>query len=163
MLEWPWLRRGFVPHWLPSARHTPFQSSLYISLSLSLCIKPRTFYQTRPSRSISTQPHPLKGVFCISPSCCCCCQVITFGAPSSLILTVQHVGRLYWQNGRMSNEYKLKNDFLGNISSAPRSIFNIFHRFQAPGNIRSRRGNPLGHSSRNLTELIMACLDLMCC
>lgn len=64
-------------------------------LSLSLCvflwINPQTFYQTGV---------PITHLFF------CCCQLIIFGSASSLLLTVRHIGRLYWQNGRMSNDCK---------------------------------------------------------
>ena len=104
----------------------PVSQAHAISISsLPLCIKPQTFYQTRPSRFISTQHTSFKksvSVFFFffffffksqhrppptpppPPRVVCCCQVIIFGAPSSLILTVQHVGRVYWQNGGMSND-----------------------------------------------------------
>lgn len=94
-----------------------------LSLSLSLYISNlRPFIKPDPHAS-HAEPHPclLRTVllflllmfffiiiFLNSYSCCCCCcccQVIIFGAPSSLMLTVQHGGSLYWQNGGVSNDY----------------------------------------------------------
>lgn len=51
--------QGLCPSLAPvSQAHAISIKSL--CLPLSLCIKPQTFYQTRPSRFISTQTHPLK-------------------------------------------------------------------------------------------------------
>lgn len=107
-----------------------------ISLSLfSLSLyQTQTFYQTRPSRFISTQPHlPL-------PPCCCCCQVIIFGAPSSLILTAHHVGSRSWQNGCVSNDdcKWLFGDFWQRIRRFP--------AFQTPSTVH---WNEFVHLNRN--------------